>query len=53
MNENKHLYFLGHRGMKGDHKDEKGCHAIQNFCGREEFEEGGSWEDEEWKISKL
>jgi hypothetical protein len=30
MNENKHSYSLGHRGMKGDHKDEKGCHAIQN-----------------------
>jgi hypothetical protein len=30
MNENKHLYSLGHRGMKGDHKDEKGCHAIQD-----------------------
>jgi hypothetical protein len=24
MNENKHPYSLGHRGMKGDHKDEKG-----------------------------
>jgi hypothetical protein len=23
MNENKHPYSLGHRGMKGDHKDEK------------------------------
>jgi hypothetical protein len=31
MNENKHLDFLGHREMKGDHKDEKGCHAIQDF----------------------
>ncbi len=31
MNENKHLYSLGHRGMKGDHKDEKCCHAIQDF----------------------
>jgi hypothetical protein len=30
MNENKHPYSLGHRGMKGDHKDEKGCHAIQD-----------------------
>jgi hypothetical protein len=30
MNENKHPYFLIHRGMKGDHKDEKGCHAIQD-----------------------
>jgi hypothetical protein len=29
MNENKHPYSLEHRGMKGDHKDEKGCHAIQ------------------------
>jgi hypothetical protein len=29
MNENKHLYSLGHREMKGDHKDEKGRHAIQ------------------------
>jgi hypothetical protein len=23
MNGNKHLYSLGHRGMKGDYKDEK------------------------------
>jgi hypothetical protein len=31
MNENKHPYSLGHRGMKGDYKHEKGCHAIQDF----------------------
>jgi len=31
MNENKHPYSLGHRGMKGDHKDKKGCHAIQDY----------------------
>jgi hypothetical protein len=43
MNENKHPYSLGHRRMKGDHKDEKGCHAIQDFVEREEFGEGGSW----------
>lgn len=47
MNENKHPYSLGHREMKGDHKDEKGlsCHPIMSpsgFCGREEFGGGGS-----------
>jgi hypothetical protein len=30
MNKNKHPYFLGHRRIKEDHKDEKGCHAIQD-----------------------
>jgi hypothetical protein len=30
MNENKHPYSLGHRGMKRDQKDEKGCHAIED-----------------------
>jgi hypothetical protein len=30
MNENKHFYSLGHKEMKRDHKDEKGCYAIQD-----------------------
>jgi hypothetical protein len=34
---NKHPYSLGHRGMKGDHKDEKSCHAIQDSV------EGRNW----------
>jgi hypothetical protein len=53
MNENKHPYSLGHRRMKGDHKDEKrlSCHPI--FYGREEFGEGGPWRDEEWRMWKL
>ncbi len=50
MNENKHLYSLGHRAMKGDNKDKEGCHAIQNFVeGRNlgKGGRGGSWGDEE------
>jgi hypothetical protein len=31
MDENKHPYSLGHKGMKGYHKDEKSCHAIQDY----------------------
>ncbi len=41
MNKNKHLYSLGHRGMKGDHKDEKGYHAIQDFVKGKNLEKGG------------
>jgi hypothetical protein len=41
MNENKHFYSLGHRGMKGDHKDEKGCHAIQDFVEGRNLGKGG------------
>jgi hypothetical protein len=41
MNENKHIYSLGHRGMKGDHKDEKGCHAIQDSMERRNLGKGG------------
>ncbi len=49
MNENKHLYSLGHRGMKRGHKDGKGCHAIQDSVegrnlgkgGREGMKNGG------------
>jgi hypothetical protein len=40
MNENKHFYSLEHRGMKGDHKDEKGWHAIQNFVERRNLMKG-------------
>jgi hypothetical protein len=40
MNENKHPCFLGHRGMKGDYKDEKGC-PIPNYVeGRNLGKEG-------------
>jgi hypothetical protein len=53
MNENKHPYSLGHTGMKRDQKDENGSHAIEDFFGREEFGEGGSWGDEEWRMWKL
>ncbi len=38
---NKHLYSLGHRGMKGDHKDEKGCHAIQDSMEGRNLGKGG------------
>jgi hypothetical protein len=41
MNENKHPYSLRHRGMKGDHKDEKGCHAIEDFVGGRNLGKGG------------
>jgi hypothetical protein len=41
MNENKPLYSLGHKGMKGDHKDEKGCHAIQDFVEGRNLGKGG------------
>jgi hypothetical protein len=41
MNENKHPYSLGHRGMKGDNKDEKGCHAIQDSVEGKNLGKGG------------
>jgi hypothetical protein len=41
MNESKHLYSLGHRGMKGDHKDENGCHAIQDSMKERNLGKGG------------
>jgi hypothetical protein len=41
MNENKRPYSLGHRGMKGDHKDEKGCHAIQDYVEGKNLGNGG------------
>jgi hypothetical protein len=41
MNESKHLYSFGHRGMKGDHKDKKGCHAIQDSVERKNLGKGG------------
>ncbi len=40
MNENKYPYFLGHAGMKGDHKDEKCCHAIQDSMERRNVGKG-------------
>jgi hypothetical protein len=52
MNENKHPYSPGHRGMKRNHKDEKGCHAIQDSVeGRNLGKEDGG--DEEWRMWKL
>jgi hypothetical protein len=41
MNENKHLYSHAHRKMKGDHKDEKSCHAIQDFVEGKNLGKGG------------
>jgi hypothetical protein len=41
MNENKHPYSLGNRGMKGDHKDEKGCHTIQDSMEGRNLGKGG------------
>jgi hypothetical protein len=41
MNENKHPYSLGHRKMKRDHKDEKGCHAIQDSVKGKNLGKGG------------
>jgi hypothetical protein len=41
MNENKHPYSLGHRGMKGDYKDEKGCHGIQYSVKGKNLGKGG------------
>jgi hypothetical protein len=41
MTENKHPYSLGHRGMKWDYKDEKGCHAIQDFVNGRNLGKGG------------
>jgi hypothetical protein len=41
MNANKHPYSLGHKGMKGDHKDEKGCHAIQGSVEGRNLGKGG------------
>jgi hypothetical protein len=41
MNENKHTYSLGQKGLKGDHKDEKGCHAIQDFVEEKNLGKGG------------
>jgi hypothetical protein len=41
MNENKHLYSLGYRGMKKEHKDEKGCHAIQDSVEGRNLGKGG------------
>jgi hypothetical protein len=41
MTENKHPYSLGHRGMKWDYKDEKGCHAIQDFVKGRNLGKGG------------
>jgi hypothetical protein len=41
MNENKYSYSLGHRGMKGDHKDEKCCHAIKDFVEVKNLGKGG------------
>ncbi len=41
MNENKHLYSLGHKGMKGDYKDEKCCHAIQDYVEGRNLGKGG------------
>jgi hypothetical protein len=41
MNENKHPYSLGHREMKGDHKDEKGCYAIVDSVERRNLGKGG------------
>ncbi len=41
INENKHPYSLGHRGMKGDYKDEKGCHTIQDFVDGRNLGKGG------------
>jgi hypothetical protein len=52
MNENKHPYSLGHRGMKGDHKNEKGYHAIQDSAEGRNLRKG-SWGDKEWKMWKL
>jgi hypothetical protein len=52
MNEDKHLYSLGHRGMKGTIRMKKVV-LPSRFCGRKEFGEGGSWGDEEWRMWKL
>jgi hypothetical protein len=52
MNENKYPYSLGHKGMKRDHKDEKCCHAIQNFVEGRNLGKG-RWGDEEWRMWKL
>jgi hypothetical protein len=41
MNENKHPYSLGHRGMKWDQKDEKGCHAIEDSVEGRNLGKGG------------
>jgi hypothetical protein len=41
MNENKQPYYLRHRGMKGDYKDEKGCHAIQDSVEGRNLGKGG------------
>jgi hypothetical protein len=41
MNENKYPYFLRHRGMKGDHKDENGYHVIQDSVEGRNLGKGG------------
>ncbi len=53
MNENKHPYFLGHRGMKGDYKDEKGCHAIQDSVEGRNSEKGGRGGMRNWKCGNF
>jgi len=53
MNENKHPYSLGHRGMKGDHKDYKSCHVIQDYVEGRKLGRGGGgcggWGRREWE----
>jgi len=52
MNENKHPYSLKHKRMKGDHKDEKGYHAIQDSVEGRNLGRGVVG-DEEWRMWKL